>query len=245
MSYALRTQPATHDSSLTRTTFRALRRLISVLLATAVVTLTLAFTALAALPSFDARAMAVTSGSMEPGIAVGSLLVVKSIEPETISVGDVITYSGYTTDKLTTHRVLAVSRVKGVLHFQTQGDANDTPDPDLAPAAGVVGLAVLDVPYAGRALNMLSHPHTRLIVLGVPAGWIAIKQVLRLRALLIYRGRHRRQARADARLAPAGLVVVLALTFAGSIHTTRAILSDFGSVTGNDFATGSWASNSP
>lgn len=225
-----------------RRPLRALRRVVSALLALCVVALTLALTALAALPAVNAQAMAVTSGSMEPGIAVGSLLVVRTVDPETVQPGDVITYAGYTAQNLTTHRVLSRQHVAGKLHFQTQGDANDTPDVDLAPAAGVVGRATLDVPYAGRTLSALSHPQTRMIVLGVPAGWMIVVQGRALHTLLRSRGRHRapRPRLVTSRVAPMCLLVVVAAGSTVALTATGAILSDTQPVTDNTFATGSW-----
>lgn len=228
--------------SRTRGPLRALRQVVSALLALCVVVLTIALTALAALPAVNARAMAVTSGSMEPGISVGSLLVVRTVDPETVQAGDVITYSGYTAQNLTTHRVLSRRYVAGELHFQTQGDANASPDVDLAPGAGVVGRAILDLPEAGRTLSALSHPQTRMVVLGVPAAWMIVVQGRALRTLLRSRGRHRgpRPPLATSRLAPVCLLVVVAACSTVALTATGAVLSDTEAVTDNSFATGSW-----
>jgi signal peptidase len=222
---------------------RVLRRVVSALLALCVVALTLALTAVAALPAVNARAMAVTSGSMQPGIAVGSLLIVRTVDPETVRVGDVITYAGYTAQNLTTHRVLSLRHVSGKLHFQTQGDANDAPDVDLAPAAGLVGRATLDVPYAGRTLSALTHPQTRIIVLGVPAAWMIVVQGRALHTLLRSRGRHRaaRPPMVSSPLAPMCLLVAVAASSAVALPAARAVLTDTQPITGNSFATGSWS----
>lgn len=225
-----------------RGALRSLRRVVSALLAATVVTLTLALAALAALPAVDARAMAVTSGSMEPGISVGSLLIVRTVDPDAVRVGDVITYAGYTAQNLTTHRVLSRRHVAGTLHFQTQGDANATPDVDLAPAPGVVGRAMLDVPYVGRAVSSLTHPQTRLLVLGLPAGWMVVAQARALQTLLRSRGRHRAPIPVVVyRLTPMCLLVAAAAASAVALTATGAVLSDTQPITDNSFATGSWS----
>jgi signal peptidase len=187
--------------------------------------------------------MAVTSGSMQPNIAVGSLLIVHTVDPAAVQVGDVITYAGYTARNLTTHRVLSRRYVAGQLHFQTQGDANDTPDVDLAPAAGVVGRATLDVPYVGRTLSALTHPQTRMIVLGVPAAWMIVVHARTLQTLLRSRGRQRapRPPVVDSRLTPMWLLVVVAAGSVVALTATRAVLSDTQPVTGNSFSTGTWS----
>lgn len=229
--------------------WRGLRRTLGALLALCVVALTVALSALAALPAVDGRAMAVTSGSMEPGIAVGSLLVVRAVDPEAVRPGDVLTYQGHSRQGLTTHRVLSKRYVQGVLHFQTQGDANASPDVDLTPADAVLGRAVLDLPHAGRALGALSHPHTRFVVLGLPAAWMAFSQLRVLRVLLRARGRHRTSSRPGAvsalqlthLLAPVAATIALtvAVSSPGTL-TTKAVLGDTVLVVDNSFATGSW-----
>ena len=223
---------------------RRLRKVVSALLAAGVVALTLALAALAALPAVDARAMAVTSGSMDPGIAVGSLLVVRAVDPDTVRVGDVITYAGYTTQNLTTHRVVSRRYVAGELHFQTRGDANDAADVDLAPAAGVVGRASLDVPYVGRTLGALTQPQTRILLLGVPAAWMVVVQARALRALLRSRGRHRTPTPVVGYLAPMCLLVAVSASSLVAIPASRAVLADTQPVADNTFATGSWSAAS-
>ena len=92
-------------------------------------------------------AFVVTSGSMSPSIAVGALTVVQSVRPETIGVGDVITYA--LPDRIVTHRVQAVSAEDGRIAFVTRGDANDVADPWLAEPQGEVGAVRAAIPFAG------------------------------------------------------------------------------------------------
>jgi signal peptidase I len=92
-------------------------------------------------------AFVVTSGSMSPSIAVGSLIVVQSARPESVSVGQVITYA--LPDRIVTHRVEAISEQDGRVAFVTRGDANDVVDPWLAEPQGDVGAVRAAVPLAG------------------------------------------------------------------------------------------------
>lgn len=220
---------------------RALRLTLRVVLALAAMALIVGMGAVALLPHFGARAMIVTSGSMEPTINVGGLVIVEETNPEEITAGDVITFNGYTSENLTTHRVIDRKVVAGRLHFRTQGDANDTPDVDLAPAAGVVGRVRADVPYAGRALAELDRPELRYLVLGAVSVWLLVANSLSLRDAM----RTRQVATADRGATTAGLslavalvLVAVALTF--RMHTTVAVLTDATSITDNTFATGSW-----
>ncbi len=133
--------------------------------------------ALAALPSFDMRLLVVLSGSMEPTIDTGDAVVVRTADPATVGIGDVITFHGYGAERLTTHRVIDVRDVDGNRHFRTQGDANETPDPNLAPAGGVVGRVVLRLPRFGWVALQLQRPQVRLVALALPALLVAIGAV--------------------------------------------------------------------
>ena len=55
---------------------------------------------------------AVLSGSMEPAFHVGSLIYVKSVDPEDIKVGDAITFRLSGEDTAATHRVIEIDREK-------------------------------------------------------------------------------------------------------------------------------------
>lgn len=223
--------------------FRAVVWCVRAAVVVAVVAVTVGLAAVALLPrSFDARAMVVTSGSMEPTIGVGSLAVVESVDPHDIAVGHVISFHGYGTDALTTHRVLARRVVNGRLHFQTKGDANDATDVDLAPGEGVVGRVRMDVPYAGRALAELQRPQLRLLLLGAPSLWFFAAHLLRLwRAL---RTRRRAGAPSVTGSMPVAVVVVVALVALAvpgrAPAATSAGFVDAATVGQNAFWTGTW-----
>lgn len=133
--------------------------------------------ALAALPALDAHLLVVTSGSMAPTIATGDAVVAVDTPPEAIAAGDVIAFHGYGRERLTTHRVISRHHVDGRLHFRTQGDANATPDANLAPAEGVAGRVTLTLPAAGRPLLALTSPTARMLLLVLPATVIAALEI--------------------------------------------------------------------
>lgn len=94
--------------------------------------------------------LAVLSGSMEPAISAGDLIVTH--RQENYLPGDIITFAEG--GAFTTHRITAV----GAEGFQTQGDANNTPDRDAVISAQVVGRVVLALPAVGSALIWLRSP---------------------------------------------------------------------------------------
>lgn len=205
--------------------------------ATAIVASTaVALAALAMSPALGYTTMIVTGGSMEPSIAVGSLVLLDDVDPERIAAGDVITYHGYGAAGATTHRVVAPVTVGGELHFQTKGDANDTPDADLAPAAGVVGEVRASVPYAGRILAPLTGRGGAVVVAAIGA-WMAQGYARALIAGV-------RQTVAPGALRPArrlAAVVLLAATAQlVAAPSSGAVLGDTVQVGQNTFATGQW-----
>ena len=72
----------------------------------------------------------VLTGSMEPEIKSGDLIIVKQVDGKDVKDGDVIAFfdpDGNGTSILT-HRVIEIIEEDGKLSFRTQGDANDSQD---------------------------------------------------------------------------------------------------------------------
>ncbi len=108
----------------------------------------------------------ILTGSMEPGLPPGTLIVVKPADVGEIGIGTVITYqlaSGKPT--VVTHRVVAQGiDGKGQVQFQTQGDANNTPDQKWVRSVQVKGEKWYAVPYLGYVNNMLTGKERQMAV---------------------------------------------------------------------------------
>lgn len=98
----------------------------------------------------------VLSGSMEPAIDVGDVIVVGAANPGAIAVGDVITFTRGTDSIPTTHRVAEVVTDGDSLAFRTKGDANEDVDPGLVPASAVVGTVILTIPLVGYVIAFVN-----------------------------------------------------------------------------------------
>ena len=97
----------------------------------------------------------VLSGSMEPAIPVGSLLYVRSGDPEQEEDEDIIAFYGSLEDSgIITHRVVKNNVVSGT--FTTKGDANDKEDPTPVSYDNYIGRVTLSVPYVGRVLTIMT-----------------------------------------------------------------------------------------
>lgn len=126
-------------------------------LGTAVVIILLAI-ALAGLlaPAFGYRLDVVRSGSMEPGIGIGDLLITAPVKFADIRAGDVISFRSPDQEMLVCHRVVAVDERNGTL--QTKGDANEDPDRFVVREQHVVGEKMISIPLLGYAVEFLRSP---------------------------------------------------------------------------------------
>ena len=88
--------------------------------------------------------MIVLTESMQSEIPKGSLVIAQQVDPETLQIGDDITYMANQTTSVT-HRIIGIIEDyegTGQRAFQTQGTMNDQPDKQLVPAINVVGKVV-------------------------------------------------------------------------------------------------------
>ncbi len=98
----------------------------------------------------------VVTGSMEPTISVGALLVTREADIHTIDVGDIICFRTQEAEiwgKIVTHRVTAITQsLDGRALLQTKGDANLAADGFYVSADNLVGKVIW---YTGEK-DMLS-----------------------------------------------------------------------------------------
>lgn len=123
-----------------------LRKICSIL-TTILMILLAAIAAILIVPSLMGyKSMAVLSGSMEPGIPVGSIIYVGKTDPAELKVGDIVTYqiSGET---MVTHRVEAIDYDNR--QITTKGDANENADASPVDFTSVVGKASFHLPFIG------------------------------------------------------------------------------------------------
>ncbi|MCX6395242.1 MAG: signal peptidase I [Propionibacteriales bacterium] len=118
------------------------------------------------------RPLIFRSGSMGPDVTAGSLGFSRSTDAPDIRIGDVVTVTTKTDQKVT-HRVVNVTHHVDTATLQLKGDANTTPDETLYQVTSAPRL-LFAVPQAGYAVNWLSHaPGSYLL-----AGYVALMLVL-------------------------------------------------------------------
>ena len=99
---------------------------------------------------FGIKIYIVLSGSMEPVFQTGSVVYVKTVDPDELQVDDIITYK---LDNVTvTHRIIELVKDENnsdVIGFRTKGDANQAADNGMVLKENVIGEAVSAIPKLG------------------------------------------------------------------------------------------------
>lgn len=115
----------------------------------------------------------VQSGSMQPAISAGSLILVS--KAESYRLGDVITYSRGRT--LTTHRLVEIRGQE----FITKGDANQATDSTTVKKEQILGKLVLAVPYLGYPVSFTKSLPGLILVVVIPATIIVYQELVNLK----------------------------------------------------------------
>ena len=124
----------------------------------------------------DYSTYAVRSGSMEPAISTGSLIIIKSVSNySTLQKGEIITFKdeGHTT----THRIYDISQDQDSFSFVTKGDANQNPDSEPVPESDINGKFVLEIPYIGGLIRFLNTVPGVIMLVVMPSIFIITYEV--------------------------------------------------------------------
>ena len=121
----------------------------------------------------------VLTGSMEPTIPTGSVVMVRPVDPGTLEVGDIATYQKKEAeDTYITHRITDVDTSGRQTRFIFKGDANRGPDLRPVPASAIRGEVWFHVPYLGSIRNVAAGPAgLGLLAMLLLAGYAALQVV--------------------------------------------------------------------
>jgi signal peptidase I len=113
----------------------------------------------------------VLSGSMRPGLPVGGVVITKRVPISSLHVRDVVVF--HRPDRpqeLVVHRIVSLTLGADGMVVQTQGDANNAPDPwKVTLRGGTAYRAAYSLPLVGYAAVWIHNPTGRrtLLVLGI------------------------------------------------------------------------------
>ena len=135
--------------------------------------------AISVLPiSGNYKFMVVQSGSMEPQIKMGAIVMVKPIQDYRI--GDIITFKLENRAELITHRIHDIEVIEGKPFYITQGDANNAPDPRRIEKKHIIGRVLFNIPYLGYAVNFAKKPTGFILIIIIPALIIRFDEVKKI-----------------------------------------------------------------
>ena len=108
--------------------------------------------AMIAFPVFGNKALIVRSGSMEPTIGIGSVVIVRPSSTNTYSVGDIVAFK-YDASTIVTHRIISVEKKGNETIYKTKGDANKSPDEWQVTQGQVLGKNYFVIPEFGKIMS--------------------------------------------------------------------------------------------
>jgi signal peptidase len=114
------------------------------------------------------KVMTVISGSMQPAIKMGSVVMVKPASD--YKIGDIITFGPYSKTKApTTHRIYDIKVVNSQPVYITKGDANNAPDAKEIQKKDILGKVLFSVPFVGFAVDFAKKPVGFALIIIIPA----------------------------------------------------------------------------
>ena len=116
------------------------------------------------------RVFIVSSGSMEPAVKTGSLVVV--LPSSSYNIGDIVTYKTGPKDT-TTHRLVAADAGQ----YKTAGDANNAPDTGIVTGEQILGRVVYALPQAGYLAAFAKTPPGFILFVIIPATIIVYEEL--------------------------------------------------------------------
>jgi signal peptidase len=127
----------------------------------------------------------VQSGSMEPAIHTGSIVIVKAFSQ--YHPGDIITFKSEA-DALnlspkvtTTHRIFEIQNAKNQELYKTKGDANNAPDQILTNKDLVIGKTIFSIPLLGFPVSFAKTKEGLIILVVIPATIIIYSELLNIK----------------------------------------------------------------
>lgn len=127
----------------------------------------------------------VLTQSMEPEIMAKDIVITKKRDPKDLQRGDIITFisSDSRVRGITvTHRIKDIyyDSTTGRYSFQTQGDANNTPDFTVAEDYNVIGEVIFKIPKLGYVQQVLATRGGLIIFIFIPCAAVLSYDIVKV-----------------------------------------------------------------
>ena len=114
--------------------------------------------------------LTVSTSSMQQDIPQGSFIIARKVDPNTIRIGDDITYVGENGRVFTQRVVEIINNYRDSLGFQTQGLENVTPDEEIIIPPNIIGRVIFVNLLIGQIIQFVQQPIIFIILLIVLLG---------------------------------------------------------------------------
>jgi len=122
------------------------------------------------------RSYVVQSGSMEPAIMTGDVVIVQS--KSNYSINDVVTFNDSSTGRVVTHRIIEAKNSNQ--EFQTKGDANRTGDDAVVSLGQIIGKVVFVIPKIGYLVSFTKTLMGLVLLVLVPAAIFVLDELIKI-----------------------------------------------------------------
>lgn len=146
---------------------------------------------------FGYKPYIVLSDSMQDTFAVGDISVSKKVDPTTLEVGDIVTFTSIdpaNSGEVVTHKIREITTYEGQPAFVTYGTTTDSNDSYPVPFDHVIGEYVFRLPKMGYFFNFLKSPAGYVTVILIPFLILIGLQMFRFFKLI---GQYRSEQRAE------------------------------------------------
>ncbi len=121
----------------------------------------------------------VQSGSMEPVIPTGSLIIIKPYE--SYEIGDIVTRKTSEAKTFVTHRIISKKEKEGKIIFETKGDANSAPDMEKVYPEDILGKKILSIPLLGYPVSYAKTTQGLILLVIIPAVIIIYDEINKIK----------------------------------------------------------------
>lgn len=129
------------------------------------------------------RTYSVVSGSMEPTIRTGSLILVQ--KKNQYANGDIAAYISPTNvQKIITHRIVETTKNDTGAAYVFKGDANKTRDVDLVTENLILGKYLFGIPFLGYIVEYAKTPMGVVLLIIIPGTIILLEELTNIKSVI-------------------------------------------------------------
>lgn len=156
---------------------------VLIVLMVAITVLLIVFKFVGETPSvFGYNLFYIVTGSMEPTIKVGDIILSKDADTKDLKEGDIVTFNGEEGDlngKIVTHRIVSIYDENGETYIITRGDANTADDPP-HKADCVVAVMKGKIPLLGALVSFINTPVGFVVLIVTPLLLSLVNEIIDL-----------------------------------------------------------------